>query len=443
MKKIKQIDYFKGVAYVLNIFFTILILFPLAFMISNSVKDDIAIYDMPPSFIPKSPNSVEIVVDYSDDVKEESEKLKGRVIKDCALAMFSTLYEFDRSSIGEIKYYGIMNGKTIFYSRSHRAHLKLEADYGIYKGIQVNKNTISLNNKHIDEMDKIGYLFNTDGIDKNYNSFENSDFSKQMEEKFNDNYDLDGQFKGVAVKKSPLLMFENFKYYLQSPSYVFNSDAFIKKFSFFAFFYNTIFGIVVVLIIQVGLCGITAYGLSKLFDKRTSDLLLLFFLATLMIPYISIFIPTLKLIQTLGIDKGYLAMFFPHLCPSAFFIFIYKGFFDQLPSSLFDAARIDGAGEWYTFLRICLPLSKPIMGVIALNAFFNEWGNFFWYFIVANDTPRYWTINLAIYELSINPTTKQNLLMGISVVMAIPILLLTIFLSDKIKESIAMAGIKG
>ena len=432
----KHISLLKVVSYIFSIIFALLILFPLVFMMSSAVKDDISVYEMPPKIIPDSPKSITFQVDY-DEISIDD------MMYDCALAMFGSVYEFSEAAIGEIIFRGQKDGKTVFYSRAHRQLLRIELDFGTYNGISISPKTISFNNKHRESVEKIGYKFDLNGIDKSISHMTDSDFSNEVKAVFSEKFTINGDLSEAVVTTKSSLLLENFKYYLTMPTYVYDEHPSINKYGFFAFFLNTILGLIVALATQVGLCGITAYALSKLFSPRVSQILLLFFMATLMIPFISIFVPLLTIMQNFGIKDGYLAMFFVHLYPDAFFIMIYKGFFDQLPKSLFEAAKIDGAPEWYTFMRICLPLSTPIISVIALNTFVKEWGNFFWYFAVANNTPKYWTINLAIYEMSLNPTMKANATMGIAVVMALPIIILSLVFSNKIKNSIATAGIKG
>jgi len=432
----------KTVAYIFSILFSFLILFPLAYMASSAVKDDISVYEMPPKIIPESPKSISFLVDYSGQDLVGSH-LFDQLKADCALMMFSTVYQFDKDSVGEIKFYGIKDGKPIFYSRAHRMELRLELDYGIYKRMSIQKSTIILNDKYKTAIEKIGYQFDENGLNISIPKLSEGALEDKLISHFhNENYQTEGTYLGSYITSDIKLMLENFKAYVTMPSYVYSDYPTINKYGFFAFFFNTLLGLVIALATQVRLCALTAYALSKLFSPRISQVLLLFFIATLMIPFISIFVPLLKMFNGLNIKEGYLAMFLVHLYPDAFFITIYKGFFDQLPQSLFDAAKIDGSPEWYTFSRICIPLSTPIISVVAMNTFVKEWGNFFWYFAVANNTPKYWTINLAIYEMSLNPVMKDNATMGIAVVMTIPVILLALIFSNKIKESIALSGIK-
>ena len=223
---------------------------------------------------------------------------------------------------------------------------------------------------------------------------------------------------------------------------MFPNDPLIKKLSFFAFLFNTLLVIVWALITQIGLCSLTAFGISRLVSRKTSKILMFYFLFTVMIPFMCIIMPQLIMMQKIHAVDNYAAMLLPYLYPAAFYIFLFKGFFDRLPQSLFDAANIDGASQWYAFTRICMPLSKPIISVIAINIIVAAWGDFTWYLMAANK-PELWTINLALYSISTGMNSEHNLMFGLSVVTIIPVMAVTLIFSKQIKESLANAGIKG
>ena len=89
-----------------------------------------------------------------------------------------------------------------------------------------------------------------------------------------------------------------------------------------------------------------------------------------------------------------------------------------------------------------MPLSKPIISVIAINIIVAAWGDFTWYLMAANK-PELWTINLALYSISTGMNSEHNLMFGLSVVTIIPVMAVTLIFSKQIKESLANAGIKG
>ena len=104
--------------------------------------------------------------------------------------------------------------------------------------------------------------------------------------------------------------------------------------------------------------------------------------------------------------------------------------------------ELDGAGSFYLYTRICMPLSKPIISLIALQTFIGNWNDFFWAWLVTEDQ-KLWTLNVALYNISNNVATKQNALMGLAVVTITPVILLSILFSKQLKQSIVASGVKG
>lgn len=435
----------KVIAYVVTTIFLIVMVFPLLYIISLSVQGENAIYSYPPQIIPPAAESVSIVLDYSGDKGKPEAQLKDTVLKDSTLAMYSTIYELNKDNIAEIKVYGVMDGKTIYYSRAHGLMLKLQMQYDTYFQCRILPDALLYGDRYIKSADKIGYSFNLNGVGESYDQadFGKNRFNTEIGTYLNQDFKTSGAFLGTTAKTDNLLLLENFKYYYRVPQIVYKDFPSIQKFSFFAFTGNTLLTLVWSVLCQVFIPALTAYPLSKLLKRRTSNYILLFFLATMMIPFVVIMVPQLLLIKSFGMFNSYAGMLFPALAPAPFNIYLYKGFFDRIPSSYFEAARIDGANELYTFSRICMPMSRPIVILITLQSFIWGWGDFFWYYMVANK-PNLWTLNVAIYTFAqMTDQIKQNFLMGISLVTILPVLILTAVFSKQIKQSVVGAGIKG
>lgn len=444
MRMAKSERSLKITAYTVSIIFALMILFPLAYILSCSLKDNMKIYEVPPRIIPESTKSVSIIADYSEFAEGDIGKLLDAVLQDAVLSMFSTVYELNRDSIFEVKFYGILEGRTIFYSRAHKQKLQLEMDYGVYAQSVVKRDVLVTEERYKRAMDSIGYEFDIDGLKKNYNAgkLTKNSFDITIKEFLRDKYAVAGDVLGTVLETNNILMLENFKYYYKLPAYVYRDYAIVKKYSFFAFVINTCIVIGWAILTQTILCSLTAFGISRLFSKRASNILLMYFLATMMIPFVSIMVPQFIMFKNMGLYNNYGALLVPFLLPFGFYVYLFKGFFDRLPGSLFEAAKIDGASNFYCYLKICMPLSKPIISLIALQTFLSNWNDFFWAWMVT-EKQSLWTLNVALYNLSKNSAIKQNFIMGLSIVTIIPVILLTVIFSDQIKQSIASSGIKG
>jgi len=112
-----------------------------------------------------------------------------------------------------------------------------------------------------------------------------------------------------------------------------------------------------------------------------------------------------------------------------------KGFFDSLPSEVYDAARLDGFSELHMFVSITLPLSKPVMAVIGLGSFVAAYGGFMWAFLVCQD-PKMWTLMVFLYQFQ--QGAPVYLAMASLVVAAIPTLLVYIFCQNIILRGIVV-----
>lgn len=161
-----------------------------------------------------------------------------------------------------------------------------------------------------------------------------------------------------------------------------------------------------------------------------------------MIPFASIMLPQLIMYKNMGAYNNYAALLLPFLYPYGFYVYLFKGFFDKIPGSYFEAARLDGASNFYLYSRICMPLSKSIISLIALQTFLGNWNDFFWAWMVT-ERQDLWTLNVALYNISNNVSTKQNALMGISFVTILPVILICLAFSKQLKAGIMSSGVKG
>jgi len=440
----------KIAVYAVCIISSLAILLPFLFLLTNGLRDDTAIYDARPELLPPSAKSVSVVMDYTALKGANPQVLLEKMEWDAAAAIFAIPAKLNEGYyIYEVRVYGVIDGKTVFYTRGQKARCTLEIKFGVInsKGI-INKTVLQSDDKYKKVIEAFGYKFNRDGISDKYDAgdLSKNSWDSSIKEVLIPDYGLNGKIKGTTVSANNLLMLENFRYYFELPSYMYaNNDPVVAKFSFWVFIKNTVIVLLWAMLTQTALCSLTAYPLSKLLKKRTADILILFFLATMMAPFICILVPQLIMFKGMGFYNNYAALLVPYLYPFPFFIFLYKGFFDQLPSSLFDAARIDGAGELRIYAQIVLPLSKAIISVVAVNVFLANWNDFMWAWLVT-EKPSMWTLNVALYNISratgIIPV-MQNFLMGLSFVTIIPVILLTVLFSEQIRRSVVGSAIKG
>ncbi len=193
---------------------------------------------------------------------------------------------------------------------------------------------------------------------------------------------------------------------------------------------------VVVILLTAAMAG---YAFAKKrFPGR--DVLLWSFLATLMVPVQATIIPMFVLVAGLdGVDTFW-GLIVPTLANSQA-VFLMRQFIRGLPDELFDAARIDGAGEWTTFWRIVLPLTRPVLATLGIFVFLWHWNDFLWPLIIAqSDEMR--TLTVGLSTLSAENVAVADL-MAAAAVSVVPCLLVFAFLQRYLVNSIASTGIKG
>lgn len=438
----KSERFLKIVAVTVSLLFAALMLYPLVFAVSSAMKDNSQIYKVPPKLLPGKANSVSFVLDYTGQEFQDAEEMKDQMLKDNVLVMFGTNFKFADQSIMEIHVYGTREGRTLFHSRAHQMKLQMECDYGIYKRTAIKKEILLHDDRYVRACESIGYEFDENGLDKAPEEGLAADFQDQIAPVIQEKYTTAGTLVGIGNRTKNLLSLESFKYYLDMPAYIYPQSERVVKYGFLTFVMNSVIVIGFAMIAQVILCSVCAFVISRQLSQRAGKFVLMFFLGGMMIPFASIMLPQLIMYREMGAYNNYAALLLPFLYPYGFYVYLYKGFFDQIPGSYFEAAALDGAGSWYLYSRICMPLSKPIISLIALQTFIGNWNDFFWAWLVTEDQ-NLWTLNVALYNISNNAGTKQNALMGLAVVTITPVILLSILFSRQLKQSIAASGVKG
>jgi len=188
-----------------------------------------------------------------------------------------------------------------------------------------------------------------------------------------------------------------------------------------------------------------AYAFARL-DFPYKELLFKLVILTMLMPGVVLMIPSFLLFNLLGWYGTYLPLWVGAFFGDAFFIFITRQYMRSFPKDLDDAARIDGASRFGIYWRIILPLSKPVMTLMAVFTFMGVWNDFTGPLIYLND-PAKFTLAIALNyfrqsALSANvPTT--NLVMAAALLSVIPMLLLYFFAQEQLIGGIASVGLKG
>jgi multiple sugar transport system permease protein len=123
-------------------------------------------------------------------------------------------------------------------------------------------------------------------------------------------------------------------------------------------------------------------------------------------------------------------------------VFLLRQYFLSIPRDLEEAAKIDGAGFFTTFVRVVLPLGTPALAAVAILQFQGAWNNFFWPLILYQERS-HWTLPLGLAQFRSLYETEWPALMAVVVLATIPILVLYLFFQRYFVAGIAASGIKG
>jgi multiple sugar transport system permease protein len=160
----------------------------------------------------------------------------------------------------------------------------------------------------------------------------------------------------------------------------------------------------------------------------------------MMIPAQITMIPTYLLLNGVHLTNTLPGIALPTLV-SAFSIFLFRQFMATIPNDILEAARIDGAGEAYIFVRIVLPLSKPILAVQAVLTFIAGWNSFLWPLVLADDQSKY-TLAVGLSLLNQQTSVNPPLQMAGAALMILPILVVFALLQKHIIRGFTMSGLK-
>jgi multiple sugar transport system permease protein len=206
------------------------------------------------------------------------------------------------------------------------------------------------------------------------------------------------------------------------------------------YFFNSIFIGTCTTLSVLFFASLAGFGFAK-YTFIGRNVLFIAILSTLMVPFQVIMVPLYLLMRDFHWLNTYLALIVPGGM-SAFGIFLMRQFILTLPDELFDAARIDGSGEFGTYLRLVLPLSKPPLAALAIFTFLDSWNSLLWPLIVVNDD-NLRPLALGLSEFQSRYGTSYHYLLAASTVAVLPVILLFILLQKQFIQGIVLTGLKG
>ncbi len=183
-----------------------------------------------------------------------------------------------------------------------------------------------------------------------------------------------------------------------------------------------------------------AYSLAKI-DYKAKPLLFGLVMVGQMIPQQITFLPVYFMFSKMNLMDTYTALIIPFIS-NPFGIFLLRQYFMQVPSEVIEAAKLDNASELKIMFKIMMPMAKSALVTIGLLSFISNWNGYFWPLIMTNkDAYRTLPIGISLLK-DADSLQRWNVIMAGNLLLVLPMLLLYIFASKKIRNAFVYSGIK-
>lgn len=198
----------------------------------------------------------------------------------------------------------------------------------------------------------------------------------------------------------------------------------------------------VVTITGVVLASLAGYAFSR-FNFIGKKIGLLSLLTTQMFPATMLLLPLYIMLIKLGLINTYLGVIIIYTATALpFTIWTMKGYYDTIPYSLEEAARIDGCNQFQAFYKIILPLAAPALVITALFSFMTAWSEYLVAAQILQDSAL-WTLPLGLKSFESNMSTEWGLYGASSIIVTIPVVVLFLSLSRYLVSGLTLGSVKG
>lgn len=212
------------------------------------------------------------------------------------------------------------------------------------------------------------------------------------------------------------------------------------KIPFLRFILNTTGITLAVTTLQLVTSSFAAYSFAKL-DFKFKNVLFLAYISTIAMPWQVYMVPQFTLMRSFGLNDKLMSMIYLHAF-SAFGVFMMRQFFQDIPDTLCEAARIDGMSEFGIWRKIMVPLSKPALSTLTIISFVNSWNDYLGPLIYLKSQSNK-TVQLGLKMFIGQYSSEYGLIMAGSVVSLIPVIGIFIIMQRHFIEGVASTGIKG
>jgi len=194
---------------------------------------------------------------------------------------------------------------------------------------------------------------------------------------------------------------------------------------------------------SVILSASAGYALSKLRIPK-AKLIISILLGLNFIPNVSVFIPLYRQLISMGLNKSLWMLIIPNLVwQIPFSIYIFKNFFDSIPSALLEASRMDGSSELRTFVQIILPNVLPAIATVMVFNFITIWGEYIWASVAASSTTAIQTLPVGLLYFRGEYGIQWGPFAAAITIIIMPLLAVFIYLQRYFIQGLTAGAVKG
>lgn len=231
------------------------------------------------------------------------------------------------------------------------------------------------------------------------------------------------------------------QFYTLSPTLQNYADAFTQV-PLGKYLLNTTIFTVVTTAVMLVIVTLSAFAFARL-DFKGKNITFVIFLSLMMIPNELVIITNFVTVTNLDMRNSFPGLILPSVM-SVFYIYLLKENFEQIPDSLYYAAKVDGTSDLKYLLRVMVPISRPTLITITILKVIECWNSYVWPRLITDDQ-NYFLVSNGIQEIRENGFGRENIpaMMAAVVVISVPLIVLFLIFRNKVMEGVSRGGTKG
>lgn len=208
------------------------------------------------------------------------------------------------------------------------------------------------------------------------------------------------------------------------------------------YFLNTIIFTVITTLLMLVVIVLAAFAFARL-DFKGKNITFTAFLSLMMIPNELVIITNFVTITNLGLRNTFTGLILPSVT-SIFYIYLLKENFEQIPDSLYKAAKVDGTSDLKYLFKVMIPICKPTIITVVILKAIECWNSYVWPRLITDDE-MYYLVSNGIQTIRESGFGRENIpaMMAAVVLISIPLIILFLIFHKKIMEGVSRGGTKG